>query len=107
MIAFRPATLADFKTFYGVAAPVTLRGIVAERDGEIVGFGGYYLMGSMAYAFTDQRGMTKREMVKGGREVMKMLKNIGLDIMANCTDSDVALRHFGFERFGSFYRHVR
>ena len=100
----RSATLADFRKFYGTDAPVTLRGIVAERDGEIVGFGGYYLMGSMAFAFTDQRGMTKREIARGGREVLKMLKGIGLDIVATCSGSDTALRHFGFEPFGEMYR---
>lgn len=104
----RPATLKDFRQFYGRESPVTLRGIVAEREGgHIVGFGGYYLVGSMAYAFTDQTGMTKREIVQAGREVVKMLKGLNLDIAAACTESDVALRHFGFEPFGDFYKLAR
>ena len=108
MLTFRPATGADYRTFYGGPAPCSLRGLVAERDGRLVGFAGYYLVGSLAHVFTNHADMTKREIVKSGREVVKMLKNTTLNFVAVSTGSDTALRHFGFEQVsGNRYRLVR
>lgn len=104
-LTFRPATRADFIEFYNAPPPKTMTAKVAERDGKIVGFGGYYLDGDAAFVFTDQRGMTKREILLGARTVLEMVKPLGLEVVARSDgDNDVALRHFGFEPWGMFYR---
>ena len=97
----RPCTRADFEAFFGKKPPMTLRALAAERDGEIVGIGGYYIVGGIAYAFTDQRGMTKREMVRAARVLVAFLNAVKAQMIAQCgADGDTALKHYGFEPLG-------
>lgn len=93
----RPATKSDLRQFYGRDIPWTVRAYVADLDGEIIGIGGYYMVGNAAYAFTDQHGMTKRQMVEAGRAFMEILHSLRHDVFAQCgKDGTMALRHFGF-----------
>ena len=101
----RPATLADCQNFYGKNPPMTLRALAAERDGEVVGIGGYYISDEIAHAFTDQKGMTRREIAKAGRAMMKFLDAVKIPVVAQCgPDGDTALKHYGFEPFDTFWR---
>ena len=97
----RPCTRADFEAFFCKKPPMTLRALVAERDGEIVGIGGYYIVGGIAYAFTDQRGMTRREMVRAAHSFMKFIHRIKTDVIAQCNSEtgDTVLRHFNFRSY--------
>ena len=101
----RSCTRADFVAFYGKEPPMTLRALAAERDGKIVGIGGYYIQNGVAVAFTDQKGMTKREIVKAGRRLMAFLDAVKTHVVAQCgPDGDTALKHYGFEPWGTFWR---
>ena len=102
----RPCTRADFEAFFGKKPPMTLRALAAERDGEIVGVGGYYIVNGLAHAFTDQRGMTRREMVKAARMLVAFLNTVKAQMLAQCgSDGDTALKHYGFEPWsGHLYR---
>src|SRR3990167_11477671 len=97
----RPCTRMDFEAFYSKGPPMTLRALAAERDGDIVGIGGYYIVNGMAHAFTDQRGMTRREMVKAARQLVAFLDTVKTQMIAQCgSDGDTALKHYGYEPWG-------
>ena len=99
----RPATREDIRRFYGKTIPMTTRAVVAERDGEIVGVGGYYLSNGVAIAFTNTDGsMSKREIILGGRSVMDLLKNFGGPVVAR-SDEKSAIGHFGFVESGGVW----
>lgn len=51
--AIRIATDADFAVVFGYACPYPWNGLVAERDGRIVGLGGVAWRPDGAYAFLD------------------------------------------------------
>ena len=101
----RDATRDDFLAFFGRPPPVTLRGMVAESSAGLVGFGGYYLLDGYAVAFTDHKGMSKRDMVRAGRAFMGHVKQLGVPVVATPgPEGDTALRHFGFTSYGPAYR---
>ena len=102
----RRATREDFRAFYGKAPPMTLRGLVAESSTGALGFGGYYLREGVAVAFSDTLPhMRKRDIVTGARAIMSMVRASGLPVVAATgTSGDTALRHYGFEPWGSIYR---
>lgn len=103
----RPATRADFQAFYGELPSQTVKAWVAVEDDKPVGIGGYYLLGGMAVVFTDQRGMSKRDMVRGARALMTKLKKLRMDVVAGSDLPNVTmLKHFGFEPFGDYWRLV-
>lgn len=104
----RPCTREDFLEFYGKEPPWTLRALCAEQDGKILGIGGYYLVNGAAFVFTNQRGMTKRQMVRAGRAMMQYLAQLSVPLVAKCGDEgDTAMKHFGFEPWGQFYRYTK
>ncbi len=101
----RPATRADFEAFYGELPSQTVKAWVAVEDDKPVGIGGYYLAGGMAVAFTDQRDMSKRDMVRGARALMAELKKLGMEVVAGSDFPNATiLKHFGFEPFGDYWR---
>src|SRR3990167_2709013 len=107
LMIVRPCTRADFEAFFGKKPPMTLRALAAERDGQIVGIGGYYIVNGVAHAFTDQRGMTRREMVKAARQLVAFLGAVKTQMIAQCgPEGDVALKHYGYEPWGMFWRRV-
>ena len=103
----RPCTRADFEAFYGRTPPMTVRALAAERDGKVVGIGGYYIAEGVAHAFSDQKGMTKREIVKAARALVAFLGTVKAQMVAQCgPDGDTVLKHYGFEPWGTFWRRV-
>ena len=106
MIAIRPATRADLVAFYGAPPPMTVKAWAAFNGSEKpIGIGGYYLSEGIAVAFSDQREMSRRDIVKGARALMRQLKNLKFPVVARSgPDGDIALRHFGFEPWGMFWR---
>lgn len=95
----RPAVRADFIDFYGSVPPMTVKALTAvDVDDKPMAIGGYYLLGGVALAFTDNReGMRKRDLVRCARELMKLLKRLRCDVYAQGSpEFDTALRHFGF-----------
>ena len=106
-MVIRPCTRADFEAFYGRTPPMTVRALAAERDGRVVGIGGYYIAEGVAHAFSDQKGMTKREIVTAGHKLKAFLDTVMAQMVALCgPDGDTALKHFGFEPWGMFWRRV-
>lgn len=100
----RPATRSDLIDFYGQLPPMTVRAIVAVNDDKPVGVGGYYLNGGVAVAFTNQRNMPKRDIVRGARALIDMLKPLGMDVFAGAEGDGSVLRHFGFEPYGEAWK---
>lgn len=104
MLTFRDATTLDLDSFYHRTRPMTVRAIVAEREGAVVGIGGYYISGDVAIAFTDGTSMSKREVIACGREMIRLLKTLHVNVIAQCgSHGDTALRHFGFTSKGCVY----
>lgn len=100
MCEVRPATAEDFQAFYGRPAPFTLRAIVVVKDGELVGFGGYYLIDGAALVFTDIKpGIGKKDIIRGARETMRLALASGIPLVAQGSEptSESALKHYGFE----------
>jgi hypothetical protein len=103
----RPSIAEDFVKFFGKVPKMTVRSLTGvDEAGEVLAIGGYYLYGGAAIAFTDHRkGISKRDMVKGARELMKMLKETNLNVIATSDDDKaVALKHYGFEQAGKAWR---
>jgi hypothetical protein len=104
----RPATGEDFERFHGMPAPWTMRAIVVERDGEIIGFGGYYLRGGAAVAFSDVRNASRKEILKSARALVALLDTVKVPVVAEQDDTPTAaLEHFGFRRVGDTDLFVR
>lgn len=102
---FRDATRADFEAFFGIPPPFSMRAQVAEKDGEVVGIGGYHFDCGVAVAFTNHKpGLTRREVVLCGRRMMDMLSGLKTMVVARCDENDTALRHFGFVKWANCYR---
>ena len=102
----RPATRKDFREFYGKLPTMSVKAIIGIKNGEIVALGGYYFRRNVAIAFTElkKEKLTRREVIKGGRAVMELLKNLGQPIYATSdTKEAVALKHFGFEQSGDYW----
>ena len=103
----RPCTREDFVAFHGKEPPMTVRALAAERDGKIVGVGGYYIQNGFAIAFSDNKPMTKREVVKAGMALKALLDTVKTHVVAQCgPEGDTALKHYGFEPWGMFWRRV-
>ena len=115
-VTFRPATQRDFLAFYGRPSPYTLRAMVAEHEGRVIGFGGYYTEpGGALIAFTDilpEMRKHRKAMLRGAKLVMGLIRGNGVPVLAranpNEPTADTALRHFGFAPLGGgFYELVR
>lgn len=103
----RPATVSDFKAFFGHGPKATVRALVAlDEAGAPMAIGGYYLFANYAVAFTDHRkDMTKRQRVTGARALITMLKGLTVDVLAMADDdAATALKHYGFEPAGDGWR---
>ncbi len=101
----RPCTRADFIRFFDKEPPWAVRAICAEQDGTILGIGGYYLINGAAFVFTNQRGMTKRQMVVAARAVVRFLAALSVPLLAQRgEEGDTVMKHYGFEPWGMFWR---
>lgn len=107
-VTFRPATQRDFLAFYGRESPWTLRGAVAEMNGEIVGFGGVYFDQDTAMAFSDMRDTMRRkrkDVVRAARHLMALIRSFGVPVFAYANPAEYTapklLARLGFEYIGS------
>lgn len=103
-ITIRPATRADFEAMYGESPKKTMRAVVGDVDGEVVGIGGVYYDPAGVVGFlkiTDAAAPYRFTMMREARKFMQ-----GFDIPIRAVrdpTSDGAgrfLMALGFERVG-------
>lgn len=86
---------------------MTVKALAAFNGAEKpIAVGGYYLSGGIAMAFSDYSpDLGKRDRVKGAKALMGALKGLKIAVVARSgPDGDTALKHFGFEPWGMFWR---
>ncbi len=109
-LKIKPATRADLEAFYGEHLDRTVYAYVGEKDGEVLGLGGYYLNGDSIVMFSDIKpdGRDKKmTIVRIIKIIMKAAKKYRLPILA-VPDPDYErscemLLRLGFENFGGTY----
>lgn len=80
----RPATAADFRQFFGRLPETTVRARAIEIDGEVVGIGGYYVLGEQAVMFSDHKpGAIPKITI--WREVKAFMDTIEMPAICRCT----------------------
>jgi hypothetical protein len=97
----RPVKQRDVVEFYGKPLPVTIHGVVSENeDGEVMGIAAYFIKGHLAILFSDIKdGISPKEVVRGTRTVLDLVKDRRLKIVALADEEHAPLlRHFGFEK---------
>lgn len=101
MIELKPATQKDVEAFYGKLPAFTMRGIVAVKEGEVIGLGGTYQHQGNTIVFCDMKESAKRYrkyILKAAKMVMAGIKD--KRVFAICdTKQDTAprfLEHLGF-----------
>lgn len=102
----RPATNADLEAFYGVRPPATVRALVAELDGELVGIGGIEYVGRQRIAFCWVKpGLKVYPLViaRAARQVLKMANGAPVIAFGDPEEptSDRFLSRLGFEKRGA------
>ena len=103
----RPSIAEDFVKFFGELPKMTVRSLTGvDEAGEVLAIGGYYVYQGFACAFTDHKaGLSRRDMIKGARELMKMLKDTNLNVIAMPANEEaVAMKHYGFHKAGQSWR---
>lgn len=98
MTAVRPATRQDLQRFFGDVPPMTMRAVVAEEDGEILGVAGVKRENGCLVAFSDAAAdpaQHKRLAVRMAREVLAMMR--GRTVYAVSRTESALLPHMGFE----------
>lgn len=102
----RPARKGEIEAFTGKPLEHSMRAIVADLDGEILGWGGLvYSRGRIASAVMDMKPLGARYPVtahRAGKMVMKMAERLGLEEVAAIREkkypnSEKWLRLLGFE----------
>lgn len=98
-ITTRPATAGDVLAFFGKKAPQTIRAHVMERDGEVLGIGGYYLAGGTVVVFSDLKdGVPK---LRVWREALAMMDRLKFPAICMATEnSGRFLRRLGWQYVG-------
>ena len=84
-VIIRRATEADAIAYYGARPPLSLRGYVAELDGEIVGIGGLSYEGGNAVAFSETKPALRErreDMKRGLKVLMAMVKSCRTPVYA-------------------------
>lgn len=99
----RPARLGDFLAFYGHSPKNTVRAIVVENAGQVIGFGGVERHPGMYVAFsdiTDELRARKVVLMKAARATMDLVKQCRLPVVTiqdvNEKTSCNFLIHLGF-----------
>jgi hypothetical protein len=100
-VEIRFATSKDLIEFYGRAPIRTVRAIVAESDGRIIGVAGVRLVDMAWYAFADiTQELTKKQIAKGIRIFKKMMAGTDLPLYTtrdeSIESSERFLAHLGF-----------
>jgi len=102
MIEIRPATQALMASFYKGIPPKSQRGIVAMKDGEIIGVAGMYFDHNRYVLYselTPELKQDKRTIVRGIRILLEMVRDKRLPVLAKAEaveGADRLLRHMKF-----------
>lgn len=105
-ITVRKATRADIENYSKKPQSQTIRAIVAERDGEIIGIGGTYLSKGRHYAFADIPDECRKYKIHIARAAIRFLadaRRSGVRFIYACRDEDESgslkwLTSLGFEQ---------
>jgi hypothetical protein len=96
----RSATRKDLQAFHK-ELPFTSIALAAERNGELIGVGGYYYHNGHPVIFSGfADGLSKKEIVTGAKAIIGLLTGIQRPVYALQDDNDRAARtlaHFGFK----------
>lgn len=99
-LVIRPATKADIEAYYGTLPPQTIRAWVGEKDGKMMGIGGYSLAKGAVIVFTDHRPeISKRDIVRGARFLMRIYRDLKMEVLAIPPpegEGKSAMAHYGF-----------
>jgi len=103
-ITFRPATMDDIESLYGITdISFSVRAFTFLLDGELAGMGGLRYSGGYFVAFCDIKDdimVSKTTVVRCGLEVMKMIRAMKVPVFAVREDrhktADRFLRAMGF-----------
>lgn len=109
MLASRPATRDDLIAFYGEAPRPTVRALVFEKDGEIVGIGGVKMEGGYFIAFSEIKAgaiLGKQEIWRAAKEVARMISGLNVTVYAvpQSPASVPFMERLGFVSEGEAYR---
>lgn len=105
-IILRPATQKDVDSFYaehGGNSGYSLRAIVAELDGRILGLAGTYMQRdgkTIAFSqFIDEMAKYKKDIVRATYMVMRAINAKGMDVYAVCQSPKAIefCKRLGFE----------
>lgn len=111
----RLLTRQDFVDWFGHPPSNTLRGVAGVEDGKLLGIGGVVYEYGLAKAFMELKPEAKaykRDIVRGARAVLNMMRREHWLVYAVAGDSEQAprfLQHFGFQklkdsRIGEIYQ---
>lgn len=88
MMTARPATAKDVEGIFAGTPARSMRGIVFERDGKVLGCFGAYLQGSAQVVFFDgdHDEVTKEPMalLRHGMAFLRSVQRLGIPIYARC-----------------------
>lgn len=113
-VEIRPSTAADFCAFYDFKTmPFTARSLSFFIDGTLAGLGGVRLEKGCYIAFSDMKEdvkVSKATIYRCGLEVMALIKNMGISVVAVAKNDQNAakfLKRLGFilDDSGDYYRH--
>lgn len=101
-ITLRQATQKDVESYYGGLPLCTMRGIVAVKDGEVIGLGGTYKYQGYTVVFCDMRENAKKHkkhIIKAARMVLANLCTGRVFAICDTKQESAPrfLGHLGFE----------
>lgn len=102
-VIIREATPADLEQFYGRMPPVTVRAIVALRDGVIECVAGITLEKNVSVAFSDMRtAADKKTILKTARQMVEWMRKYRPMVLLTPEQmcSDKFLKRLGFTHLG-------
>jgi len=98
----RAATAKDAFNFYGKPPSNSFKGVVAVKEGKVIGIGGLFYTKSGLIAFSDMKPemrQHKKLIVKGCRVIMGMVKNAETPVYAVANDQEPTAKNL-LERLG-------
>lgn len=102
-VELRPATRADWEAFYGEPPQHTVKAIVADADGEILGVAGLEKHQGFYVAFSDigdKMRKHKKAILKAGKELVNLINASRLPVVAIQNEAEPTaygfLTHLGF-----------
>ena len=104
-LTIRPATRADIEAYSERPQSQTIRAIVGDLDGKIIGIGGLAIVRGRYYAFLDLRDEArdyKMHIMRGAMRILSQAKQSGVRFIfaeadQNECKSDAWLRRLGFK----------